>query len=87
MELSEEQKKKIEQEENFRQQVRAKTQRHGIPALISLFIPGLGQLIKGEIGRAIVIWVGGGILSIFIIPIPFIWVWQVYDAYTHNSSK
>lgn len=59
-------------------------QKHGIPALVSLFIPGLGQLIKGDILKGILIWVIGGILTFFFwwtIIVPFvIYVWNVYDV-------
>jgi hypothetical protein len=45
MALSEDEKKKIE-EEKYREQVAVKTPqvqlKHGIPALLSFFIPGLG---------------------------------------------
>lgn len=30
--------------------------KYGVPALISFFIPGVGQLIKGHIGKAFLIW-------------------------------
>jgi len=30
--------------------------KHGVPALISFFIPGLGQVIKGHIAKAFVFW-------------------------------
>ncbi|WP_084163980.1 hypothetical protein [Olivibacter sitiensis] len=33
--------------------------KHGIPALISFFIPGVGQMIKGDIGKGILIWLFG----------------------------
>ncbi|SIT94032.1 hypothetical protein [Pontibacter indicus] len=59
-------------------------QTHSFPALISFFIPGLGQLIKGHL-KGIFIWVFGGILTFFFwwtFIIPFIlWAWNVYDAY------
>lgn len=29
---------------------------HGVPALLSLFVPGLGQLVKGQWGRAVLVW-------------------------------
>ena len=63
-------------------------QKHGIPALISFFIPGLGQIIKGQILKGILIWVIGGILTVFlfwtiIVPVA-IWLWNVYDAYNSN---
>jgi len=40
-------------------------QKHGVPALLSAFIPGLGQLIKGQIIKAILIWIIGGVASFF----------------------
>jgi TM2 domain-containing membrane protein YozV len=58
---------------------------HGVPALISFFIPGLGQLIKGQFLKAFIIWAIGGTLSFLLgwtIVVPFlIWAWNVYDAY------
>jgi TM2 domain-containing membrane protein YozV len=60
---------------------------HGIPALFSFFIPGLGQLVKGDILKALFIWIAfiitGPVHFIgFGLPIWFIiWVWQLYDAY------
>lgn len=58
---------------------------YGVPALLSFFIPGLGQLIKGQILKAFLIWAVGGALSFFLvwtIVVPFvIWAWNVYDAY------
>ncbi|WP_026968214.1 hypothetical protein [Algoriphagus terrigena] len=63
-------------------------QKHGIPALVSLFIPGLGQLIKGDILKGILIWLIGGVLTFFfwwtvIVP-AIIYIWNVYDAYNSN---
>jgi TM2 domain-containing membrane protein YozV len=63
-------------------------QKHGVPALVSFFIPGLGQLIKGHILKGILIWIIGGLLAFFLwwtIIVPFgIWAWNVYDAYNSN---
>jgi len=62
-------------------------QKHGVPTIISFFIPGLGQLIKGQILKAILIWIGMvvfGILSLVLIGIPLLiilYLWQLYDAY------
>ena len=60
-------------------------QTYGLPALLSIFIPGLGQLIKGQIFKAFLIWVVGGLVGFFLfwtVVIPFIvWAWNVYDAY------
>jgi hypothetical protein len=34
----------------------ADRQTHGVPALMSFFLPGLGQLVKGQILRALLVW-------------------------------
>ncbi|NLC93289.1 MAG: hypothetical protein GX677_07515 [Treponema sp.] len=66
------------------------TQKHGVPTLISFFVPGVGQLIKGHIMKAIGIWVIGGLVGFFLwwtFIAPFIvWVWNVYDAYNSNAD-
>ena len=56
MPLTEEQKRKIEEEEQYRQQIVSvaspkTSQKHGVPALLSFFIPGLGQIVKGQVGK------------------------------------
>lgn len=66
---------------------------HGVPALISFFIPALGQLIKGHVAKAFVVWMGllGALIGGFVFPLvwltisPAIWVWQVMDAYLANK--
>jgi hypothetical protein len=66
------------------------TQKHGVPTLISLLVPGVGQLIKGHTLKAFGIWVIGGLVGYFLwwtYFAPFIfWVWNVYDAYNSNSD-
>lgn len=66
------------------------TQKHGVPTLISFFVPGVGQLIKGHMMKAVGIWVIGGLVGFFLwwtYVAPFIvWVWNVYDAYNSNSD-
>ncbi|OON67415.1 hypothetical protein [Hymenobacter sp. CRA2] len=58
---------------------------HGVPALLSAFIPGLGQLIKGQILKAVFIWVMSGIVGFLLwwtVVVPLaLWAWNVYDAY------
>ena len=64
MALTESQKKKIEEEEKYRQAVVASisekktksTQKHGVPLLLSIFVPGLGQLTKGEVKKGLLIF-------------------------------
>lgn len=91
MALSDEQKKKIEEEERYRAEIRNPSfsspqhaQKNGVPALLSLFIPGLGQIVKGQTGRGIAILVGTIIgYFIFVIPGLIIHIWQIADAYNN----
>lgn len=60
---------------------------HGAPALFSFFIPGLGQLVKGQVSKAVGIW-AALLISLFmsVIGIGFligmvVWIAQIYDAY------
>ena len=83
-------KEKIE-EEHFRQQLTtsSKTQRkqkHGVPAIPSLFFPGLGQLVKGQDGKGIIIFLAMFPLSITIIGAAILWIWQIADAYYTNPQ-
>lgn len=68
----------------------AKLQRFGFPAFLSFFVPGLGQLVKGDILRGIgffIIAIFGAVLA-FAIPgfgllvAAAFWVWNIWDAYT-----
>ncbi len=60
---------------------------HGVPALFSFFIPGLGQLVKGDLSKALGIWIAliiCGFMSVIGIGILMgivIWIAQIYDAY------
>ena len=62
-------------------------QRHGVPALLSFFIPGLGQLIKGHFLKGVLVWAGLGFsvllmsTGIGFVTAPLVWIWQMYDAY------
>lgn len=64
-------------------------QKYGVPALLSFFIPGLGQIIKGEFFKAIGIWIAFAIcwlLQFVLIGYllgTILWVWQIYDAYNN----
>jgi TM2 domain-containing membrane protein YozV len=98
MALADAQKTKITEEETFRAQVRetvvpAATQKYGMPALLSFFIPGLGQIVKGQVGKGVGILLGYFFSWILIITIIgavvplIIWVWQIYDAYNSPASQ
>ncbi|MDF1557771.1 MAG: hypothetical protein P1P80_06280 [ANME-2 cluster archaeon] len=67
-----------------------KKRKYAFSALLSLIIPGLGQIIKGHVIKGSVIFLGIIICFISIIGLlllPFIWIWNIYDAYTSNSEK
>lgn len=98
MGLTEGEKTKIEEEETFRSQVRATivqtpNQKYGVPALLSFFLPGLGQLVKGQIGKGIGIFIGWFFSFILILTIIgavvplIIWIWQIIDAYNSPATK
>ena len=42
-----------------------KQEKHGIPALLSVFLPGLGQLIKGDVKKGLT-YIGFTILAAFM---------------------
>lgn len=62
-------------------------QTYGVPALLSFFMPGLGQIIKGQIGKGILIFIGhiiSGLLILVLIGLvttPILFIWNIYDAY------
>jgi len=56
--------------------------KHGVPALCSLFVPGLGQMIKGEIAKGICFFVFTPIGYIcLILPGLALHLYSVIDAY------
>lgn len=59
---------------------------HWFPAILSFFIPGLGQIIQGRILRAILMWIILIALSWTIIVPIIVWLWNIYDAYSYQSS-
>jgi TM2 domain-containing membrane protein YozV len=68
-------------------QLMQSNQKHGLPALLSLFIPGLGQTVKGQVGKGILIFIGTGIAYVMlIIHGLIIHIWQIADAYNNKSS-
>lgn len=69
--------------------------RHGVPALMSFFFPGLGQLIKGDLVGAVLPFVGGAVglmlaisgVAIGIVLVPIVWIWSLHDAYTAPDGQ
>lgn len=56
----------------------------GIAAVLSLIIPGLGQMYIGKVGRGVLILIVTIILSMVLIGL-IIWIWNIFDAY--NLAK
>lgn len=64
--------------------------KHVVPALLSFFIPGLGQAVKGDFLKGILIFFGMGIsyflmlILVGFIILPILFIWNIYDAYNSN---
>ena len=73
---------------------RLSTQRHGLPAFLSLFIPGLGQMVKGRfllgVGVMFAMFVFTGVLfaapPVGLVLLLVAWIAQLYDAYASPDS-
>ena|SRR3990167_2147284 len=83
MALTDADKKKIEEEESYRQEVKQKlikTDKNPIlAAVLSFIIPGLGQIYCGKIARGIVIL----FTAWLVIP----WIYGIFDAYSLAQGK
>ncbi len=85
MVLTETEKRKIREEEKYRQAVAGSiiekstksSQKHGAPLLLSFFVPGLGQLVKGQVKKGLIIF--------FLPPIVFA-VFIIVNFMYNNSS-
>jgi len=59
----------------------------GLAAVLSFFIPGLGQIYNGQIGKGIIFivltFVFAATIIVFIgfILLPLFWIYNIYDAY------
>lgn len=75
MPLTKAQKKKIEEEEKYRHAVAASItdnshslkQKHGIPLLLSIFIPGVGQIVKGQVKKGLLIFTAPSIAFLILL--------------------
>jgi TM2 domain-containing membrane protein YozV len=61
---------------------------------MSFFLLGLGQLVKGHVGKAFLMWgatiallVGSPTWVVPFVGLPVIWIWNIYDAYNSNTKK
>lgn len=65
--------------------------KHNIPALLSFFVPGLGQIVKQHFLKAFIVgfilFVGLFKYNVYAMVLIFIiWIWNIYDAYNSNSD-
>lgn len=60
----------------------------GIAAIASFFVPGLGQIYNGEIGKGIMYIIIGIVFALMMfvfigfILYPLFWIYNIYDAYS-----
>jgi hypothetical protein len=57
-----------------------------LPPLLSMLIPGLGQLAKRRGERAFVVFVAAAIALVLsiggaVFPYPLFWLWNIFDAF------
>src|SRR5437763_1108403 len=86
MTLTEAQKRKIREEEKYRQAVAGSiteknsksAQKHGVPLLLSFFVPGLGQLVKGQVRKGLII---------FFAPLIVFAIVLIVDFMTNNPNS
>jgi len=67
---------------------------HGVPAMMSFFLPGLGQLVKGHVAKGLGTWgalfaasAAGFVVGYTFLAVPALWIWSIYDAYKSNTPK
>lgn len=71
---------------------RLRTERYVFPAVLSFFIPGLGQIVKGRILLGALIMFGSlfaaGLCAFGIgfVALPVLWIFQLYEAYTKPDA-
>lgn len=60
----------------------------GLAAVLSFFVPGLGQIYNGELSKGmitvavtIMAWMMTALYIGFFVLVP-LWVWSIYDAYS-----
>ena len=56
-----------------------------LATVLNLFIPGLGQMIQGRVGRGIWILAGFILLSWTVIAPIVIYIWAIIDAYNFKG--
>lgn len=63
-------------------------QTYGMPALLSLWSPGLGQVVKGQFAKGVLIFAGAIISLLISTMVPLfplillaVWAFNIFDAY------
>lgn len=75
--------------------VRTEKKSSGLAAIASFFIPGLGQIYNGQIGKGIMFIIIGTIFALLMFVLigfilyPLFWIYNIYDAYStaENINK
>ena len=62
-----------------------------LPAVVSAFLPGVGQLLKGHVWKAVGIWVISTVIAVlfswwFWIPGAIVWLGVVIDALVSENK-
>ena len=66
-----------------------RNQKHGIPLILSIFIPGLGQIVKGDILKGLMFMVlisMSFILKFALVGfllVPIFYIWNLIDVYNN----
>ncbi|MFB6145111.1 MAG: hypothetical protein ABEJ99_01245 [Candidatus Nanohaloarchaea archaeon] len=69
----------------------SEAEKYGFAAILSFFMPGLGQIVKGQIWKGIGLMLGAvisvGLMMVVIgfIMYPVIWIYSIYDAYNNEA--
>lgn len=61
--------------------------KYGVPAVLNIFWPGIGQIVKGQVSKGILIMIAAfvfALMCLILIGIPLyiiLYIWAIYDAY------
>ncbi len=62
------------------------------PAIVNIFLPGVGQMMKGQVGSGLLILIAViicALLSWLVVPGiigTIIWIWAIISAYTKPAK-
>ena len=59
----------------------------GLAAVLSFFVPGLGQIYNGQIGTGLLFFFGTAIGFLFlVVPGIVLWIYGIYHAYKNAEA-